>query len=319
MTVLKLSNKALVYVMDNGNPVAFDPEGRNDVYPTLYMLWQCPSLLPPLYTHSEVTPKVLGGADLMMPGVIEPADGLGEFSKGQHRAVFIPENPYPLAVGRMDTDSETLRAKGFKGKGLKVWHAFGDPIWALGDKSKPDLSFTPSRVYALGEGGGHAETSAEEAAKADEEGIQGAAPGAAERMNQLSVNEAEEEEEDRGFQEEPNDDDDKGGKPAEEDWFDLSTTEGMDKALEHCFCKALAERVTDADLPIPCEKFYSQFLLPCRPQNASLDVKKSSYKKLPKLVKAMEKKGVVTQKQVHKNDCLYSCVRDLSFPLCVFF
>ncbi len=31
---------------------------------------------------------------------------------------------------------------------MKVLHHFGDPLWALGDKSTPDPSFTLARVFA---------------------------------------------------------------------------------------------------------------------------------------------------------------------------
>lgn len=30
---------------------------------------------------------------------------------------------------------------------MKLLHHFGDPLWALGDKSMPDPSFTLARVF----------------------------------------------------------------------------------------------------------------------------------------------------------------------------
>ena len=30
---------------------------------------------------------------------------------------------------------------------MKLLHHFGDPLWALGDKSSPDPSFTLARVF----------------------------------------------------------------------------------------------------------------------------------------------------------------------------
>lgn len=339
MTLLKLSNKAHVYMLDGGNPVAFDPEGRGELYPSLYVLWRLPHMLKPLYTHSEVTPKVLSGADLMMPGVIEPAGGIGEFSSGEHMCVCIPSNPYPLAVGKMEQSSASIAQSGFKGKGLRVWHFFADPLWALGDKSKPDRSFRPDRIYPPGEGGGDDETSAEEAAAADEMGIQGASEG----IGSISVSaESSKKQSDHsaptnGTREQndesklaPNNGDGtmevaegavdtaapvyganakrsaSSEEQRDETAFDTSTPGGMDQALDYFFGKALAERISDNDLPIQVEKFYSQHLLQSRPESLTLDVKKSNYKKLPKLVKAMEKKGVITQKQVHKQDCIYS-------------
>jgi len=319
MTLLKLSNKALVYTLDSpSSPVAFDPEGRGEIYPTLYTLWQIPHMLTPLLTHSEVTPKVLSGADLMMPGVVEPSDGLPEFSFNQHMSVMIPSNPYPLAVGKMETSSASVRQHGFKGKGMRVWHFFSDPLWALGDKSKPDKSFTPARIYPLGEGGGDAETSAEEAAAADEVGIQGASDGVSSlSLKPSEVGDGERASAQNGNDNTQNDNNVNEGERGEDDMgqgvddasFDTSTPAGMDQALEYFFCKALANHLSDNDLPMQCEKFYSQYLLPSRPGGLTLDVKKSNHKKLPKLIKAIEKKGVITQKQVHKQDCIYTVHR----------
>ena len=34
-----------------------------------------------------------------------------------------------------------------QGRGVKLLHHFGDPLWALGDKSTPDPSFTLARVF----------------------------------------------------------------------------------------------------------------------------------------------------------------------------
>lgn len=59
INLMKLSNKATAYASSGGNPLFFDPTGREDVLiPTVYALWMCPRMLPSLYTYSEVSPKV---------------------------------------------------------------------------------------------------------------------------------------------------------------------------------------------------------------------------------------------------------------------
>lgn len=92
VSVLRLSNRALVYAVDGRNPIVFDPvrcarlpgcidtdagrgrqEGEGDLYPTVYLLWAFPHALPALLTHSEVSPKILGGADLMLQARPRPA------------------------------------------------------------------------------------------------------------------------------------------------------------------------------------------------------------------------------------------------------
>ena len=58
--------------------------------------------------------------------------------------------------------------------------------------------------------------------------------------------------------------------------------------------------MADSDLPCQFEKFYSAFILPARPAGTSVDVKKSGYKKLAKLLSTWEKKGALATKAVHK-------------------
>jgi len=91
--------------------------------------------------------QVLGGADLFLQGLIGQDGGLGDVSAGDLRAVAIPGNPYPFAVGTMEVGSEDVARTGLKGKGLKLLHHFPDQLGGLGDKSTPDPSFTPTRIF----------------------------------------------------------------------------------------------------------------------------------------------------------------------------
>lgn len=59
----------------------------------------------------------------------------------------IPKNQYPFAIGVMETSSADIAKHGLKGKGLKLLHHYPDMLWALGDKSVPDPSFTATRVF----------------------------------------------------------------------------------------------------------------------------------------------------------------------------
>jgi translation initiation factor 2D len=68
----------------------------------------------------------------------------------------------------------------------------------------------------------------------------------------------------------------------------------MDALLQQSFLEALKTRLKDKDLPILLNVFFSTHLLAAKPQDASLDVKKSSYKKLSKFVEEMAKQGLVT-------------------------
>lgn len=46
----------------------------------------------------EVSRFIIGGADLMFPGISIPAEGLPSFSAGELWAIKVPGNPAPIAV-----------------------------------------------------------------------------------------------------------------------------------------------------------------------------------------------------------------------------
>ena len=52
------------------------------------------------------------------------------------------------AVGTMEVSSADIARSGLKGKGLKLLHHYPDLLWALGDKSTPDSSFTTGRIFS---------------------------------------------------------------------------------------------------------------------------------------------------------------------------
>eukprot|EP00884_Botryococcus_braunii_P009146 jgi/Botrbrau1/18232/Bobra.53_1s0086.1 len=169
----KLSNRATVYSIQGGNPLFFDPEGRGDLLvPTVYALWKLPDLLGRFYTHSEVSSKVVAGADLYLQGLIVPPEGWGQFQKGDLLTVGIPNNPAPFAVGTAEVGSDELARTGLKGKGLHLLHHFPDQLWALGDKSTPNSGYTLTRIFPL-------ETAAAAPARAGEE--------AAEKLGDLTL------------------------------------------------------------------------------------------------------------------------------------
>jgi translation initiation factor 2D len=73
---------------------------------------------------------------------------------------------------------------------------------------------------------------------------------------------------------------------------------------------ALAFRLKDGDLPMRCELFYANLLLPSRPPDVTLDLKKSAFKKQQKLFAAFEKKKLVAVKKVHGHECVARVDRD---------
>lgn len=99
---------------------------------------------------------MLNGADLMLPGVLVPANGVvgfGTVTKNQPRCIKIDGNPYPIAVGRMLVNQTQMEKPGtfsflfsslerLKGKGMEVLHFYKDCLWAQCGKVKPNTGFT---------------------------------------------------------------------------------------------------------------------------------------------------------------------------------
>lgn len=145
--VLKCSNGTTLYVPEGAPPAFFD-DGFGAVYPTLFTLWRLPHMMAELITHGPVSKFLLpkpkdrsAGADMMMPGVIVPEGGLGDFDIGQKRLIRVDGNAMPLAVGRMLVSSAELAKTGMKGKGMAVLHVYRDSLWAYGGRKVPNEGF----------------------------------------------------------------------------------------------------------------------------------------------------------------------------------
>ncbi|KAF4402327.1 hypothetical protein G4B88_003248 [Cannabis sativa] len=126
ITVDKFQNRVIVYGVEGGLPMFFDVDGRGtEVFPTVYALWKVPNLLPSfLLKGGEVSRYVIGGADLMFPGISIPPEGLPTFSAGEIWAVKVPGNPAPIAVGSTTMSSTEALKAGLRGKALKITHYY---------------------------------------------------------------------------------------------------------------------------------------------------------------------------------------------------
>lgn len=58
------------------------------------------------------------------------------------------------------------------------------------------------------------------------------------------------------------------------------TKVSMDDLLRMSFLQAIREAVDPGELPMPASSFYSLYVLPSRPRNTILDIKKTSWKKV---------------------------------------
>ncbi|TKS77755.1 Eukaryotic translation initiation factor 2D [Collichthys lucidus] len=281
-----------LYVLHK-NPLFFELEKR--LYPTVYVLWRYPALLPTFKTWPPVLQKLIGGADLMLPGVVVPPSGIPDVKQGNCCAITVVSNRAPVAVGTAAVSSAEMKSLGMKGRGVCVLHTYMDTLWAFGDKSGP-----PSLPDAESEGvnGEDCEVSEEEEEEVEcgqeehtpSEKMTGEACSAIEELSLTEVDQEEEKAEKGNEEEEGNQD-----CPKE------MSQEIMDALLLQCFLHALKTKVKKSELPLLTSTFLRNHMFACCPSGKKLDIKKSSYKKLSKFLQAMQQQhNLVRVKELTK-------------------
>ncbi|XP_074078636.1 eukaryotic translation initiation factor 2D [Macrotis lagotis] len=277
---------AVTVYVSGGNPVVFELKGT--LYPTVYTLWSYPSLLPAFTTWPPVLDKLVGGADLMLPGLVVPPTGLPQVQQGDLCAITLVGSRVPVAIGVATMSTTEMLASGLKGRGFTVLHTYLDHLWQFGDKSSPP-SIAPDQDPP--ECGGNAK---EEGPVQVDSVLQGniaclTLQGDEESniIHKTPPSETTEELREAGVDQEPADD-------------NKTIQEQMDELLLRCFFHALKCRVTKADLPLLTSTFLGSHMFSCCPEGQQLDIKKSSYKKLSKFLRHMMKEQIVQVKELSK-------------------
>ncbi|XP_038127240.1 eukaryotic translation initiation factor 2D [Cyprinodon tularosa] len=277
-----------LYVLHK-NPLFFELEKR--LYPTVYVLWRYPALLPVFRTWAPVLQKLIGGADLMLPGVVVPSCGLPDVKPGSCCAVAVVNNRAPVAVGKAAMSSAEMHSSGMKGRGVCVLHTYMDYLWAFGDKSNPpslpdeddkveDSNHEKSEVDEKEDGEYDVGKGTEEQQSSDETITDQICCG----LEELSVTEKKEDQvEGSNGNEEENQDEQK--TPQEE----------MDALLLQCFLHALKSKVKKSELPLLTSTFLRNHMFSCCPSGKQLDIKKSSYKKLSRFLQVMQQQNNLVQ------------------------
>ncbi|XP_060034748.1 eukaryotic translation initiation factor 2D isoform X2 [Erinaceus europaeus] len=279
---------AVTVYMSGSNPILFELE--KNLYPTVYTLWSYPDLLPTFTTWPLVLEKMVGGADLMLPGLVVPPAGLPQVQKGDLCAIALVGSRAPVAIGIASMSTVEMLASGLKGRGFSVLHTYQDHLWRSGDKSSPP-SIAPLTLDPpdLSEETG--------SIQADCTLLGG--------MRQLTLEGMEEE--NGEFHQIC------GEKPlsqaSEEPSVSIQTPnptdsgtlqEQMDELLKRCFLHALKCRVKKADLPLLTSTFLGSQMFSCCPEGQLLDIKKSSYKKLSKFLQQMQQEQIIQVKELSK-------------------
>ncbi|TVU29700.1 hypothetical protein EJB05_21279 [Eragrostis curvula] len=304
ITVAKYPNRTLVYGIEGECPMIFDIDGRgHELFPTVYALWKVPHLLPAFTLKGgEVSRYVIGGADLMFPGISIPPEGFPSFEAGQPWSVKVPGNPAPIAVGTTTMSSTEALKAGLRGKALRIAHYYRDMDSADGryvpnegfyedivveDPNFVSTSQSPDSSEEHAEGTHEGSVSAEDAAAdisdshvADPDVHNDTVEEITDGVHELELPEGKTTEQ----------------QPEEKGHQNL-TTEEVDSLLDKCLLQALYTSIKEKDLPLPGSTLWSNHILPCRPPGVTLDIKKSSHKKLSKWLQSKASSGLITSKE----------------------
>ncbi|XP_042831829.1 eukaryotic translation initiation factor 2D isoform X1 [Panthera tigris] len=278
---------AVTVYVSGGNPILFEVE--KNLYPTVYTLWSYPDLLPAFTTWPPVLEKLVGGADLMLPGLVVPPAGLPQVQKGDLCAIALLGNRAPVAVGVAAMSTAEMLTSGLKGRGFSVLHTYQDHLWRSGDKSSPPslapLALDPPDLSEEKESVQADPTLQGDLRRLTLEGEE--ENGEVQRMcEEKSLSEASEDPSVRGLNPDPTD--------------SKTLQEQMDELVQRCFLHALKCQVRKADLPLLTSTFLGSHMLSCCPEGRQLDIKKSSYKKLSKFLQHMQQEQIIQVKELSK-------------------
>lgn len=302
-----------MYIDIDGAPLYFTIRSAQDktdlMIPTVFTLWKVPFLLPRIATWKPVLGKLMGGADLMLPGTVPPFPENAR--KGSLVAVVDAENPtVPLGVGQCILPLfEIDVVRGRTGKAVLMDTVVEDEIFHLGKHEviiPTDLTEQLEIPYeeAAVEGAESAET-ADTATEATEAETTESAPSEPTDVP-IAV---------KIEEEDPNDRFSREGTPGPEDLtsqlektsiseppFEPETsltTEDIDHAFKRALIQSLHKiSKSPIDLPIPSSTFMSEYVLNNLPiYHPNVNIKKTSWKKASKFLKVMEKEKLMKVKE----------------------
>ncbi|PWA96988.1 eukaryotic translation initiation factor SUI1 family protein [Artemisia annua] len=312
VTVSKHPNRVLIYSLEGGLPIFFDVDSRGTtIYPTVYALWKVPHLLPAFTLKGgEVSRYVIGGADLMFPGISIGAEGLPEFSAGEIWAVVVPGNPAPIAVGSTCISSSDALKAGLRGKALKISHHYRDALWeSAEDRYVPNVGFLEDAVFgdpSLFPNSQQSDTDATSDHENNADDGQDASYG--DTSSNMPSDPNVDQQITADFGDLKVTENDRSEKVTADEQNTLSV-EDVDALLDKCLLQACYTTLKDKDLPIAGSTLWANHVLPCRPPGIVLDIKKSSHKKLSKWLQSKSSEGLISSKEdKHKKEVMVLAV-----------
>lgn len=271
-----------IYTDENQTPVWFKTKD-SELIPTVYTLWNAPFILPIVHTHPHVIEVLEGGADLMLPGTVPPFPE--SIKKGSIVAIADTKDTLTIkAVGRSNLNlGQVTRVIGTTGVAVDVYHTNEDMLFKIAKlKIKPPKE--PSMELKFKEEtNGESEIVPDAMAEAQE--------STELKQTQGGKMEEQKEEEVEEVQNETKDDNEVNELA---NVVDTLTVEDID----HFFKRSLLQTLTQDKLtpPMPTSIFMNHIINNLASDFSQIQIKKTSWKKSAKFLKAMEKEGFLKVK-----------------------
>ncbi|XP_075981975.1 eukaryotic translation initiation factor 2D [Anticarsia gemmatalis] len=322
--VLHSEEVVSVYAVD-GVPMIIETEGR--LLPTVCALWKVPDLVPVLAIHSPVLPKIQGGAPLYLPGVVTPAGGAGfpMFQRNAVIAMCTQDNAAAGVVGRalMSSADMLLRAAGVC---LETYHVIGDQLCKDNKFSKIERPKMGPASYSQGDvtesiTADVSQLSIQPTIKeewpslgkrpAPPAAVSAPTPPAVTPTHTPAPNEP------KIIEEQPLEE---VIEPAEDSMVieesslseELSIPSEPDALLRWCLLSFLKLQAKNHEYPFKTNLLYKSLMQMC-PPDRTVDVKKSSYKKVGKFLEAMQQEGLLEVREIEKGVAAVTAV-NLAHP-----
>ncbi|XP_013783321.1 eukaryotic translation initiation factor 2D-like [Limulus polyphemus] len=316
MKVMTHSGNHVMIYFCGANPILFELENR--IIPTVYTLWKFPNLLSTVTTWTPVFEKLMGGADLMLPGIVrrtsECLSTLRSLKESDICAVTLYGNKTPIAVGTCVVSGDELASVDAKGKAVRIYHLYADLLWSHGDRSEPPFleetedtaDSQNDEFYACDTN--HDEMSSNNVADRDNCPEQYETKKCEYHEKPQTLTNSQGFEMVKGFEDLTIQEGDpmcenlpeNTNVEEQQNASNNSLTEEIDCLLKECFFTALKILGKKIKLPILTSIFYRTHVLAACPPGCQLDIKKSSFKKLSTFLKEMEKIGVIVVKEMSK-------------------
>lgn len=297
--VLHAGDMLNVYAVD-GVPIVIETGER--LIPTVCALWKVPDLVPVLVIHTPVLPKVQGGAPVYLPGVSIPSCGIGfpMFQRGTIIGMCTQENAAVCIVGRaaMSSADMLLRPAGVC---LETIQVFGDLLCK-------DGKFTKIERPKLGPGSyGSGDITINLSCLNLQESVREEWPSLGQRSPAPqepppTQNEPKVIPEPELTEHTPDEEPDANVSMLTDDSqieeYDIPSD--MDGLLRWCLLSFLKLEAKNVELPLKTNLLYRNHLIALCPPDRTLEVKKSTYKKLGKFLEEMQKEGLLEVREIDK-------------------